>query len=349
MFELKKTLLAGVAMGALIAPAVAYAQVGGDPSTNQPITEINSTWDNSVEVELEWSLDVSKDLDIRGDIRIDGTVHANALAQATLDDKQTMSDNSVQFEDYQNVNSFPGDTNVLAEPAPGTSTAHPATYTNTINAGAAAAGVTATGNVGINLVAGDYNLQENAAVLASADAGIAFLSGTELGGGNLTVASGGAEAGSFSLQNLFDVGFNDTTYDIQNSVVSNTVSVGAGTLDGASGNIGLNAAAGAFNIQKNALVIASVTGGNLAEATAGVWQNSNSSTSYNETVTNTVNLGDSLTNASGNIGVNLASGTGNLQLNSLTMASATAGAAAPTAPTTPTTPTAPTAPTSPTV
>jgi hypothetical protein len=322
MFELKKTLLAGVAMGALIAPAVAYAQVGGDVATNQPITEINSTWDNSVEVELEWSLDVSKDLDIRGDIRIDGTVHANALAQATLDDKQTMATNHVEFEDYQNVNSFPGDTSIEAEPAPGTTTAHAATYTNTIDAGAAAAGVTATGNVGINLVAGDYNLQENAAVLASADASVAFLSSTT--GGNLTVASGGAEAGSFSLQNLFDVGFNGESYALQNSVVSNTVSVGSGTLNGASGNIGLNAAAGAFNIQKNALVIASVTGGNLAEATAGVWQNSNESESYVETVTNTVALGDALTDASGNIGVNLASGVGNLQLNTLTMASATA-------------------------
>jgi hypothetical protein len=320
MFDLKKMLLAGVAMGALIAPAVAYAQ-GGNVDTNQPITEINSTWDNSVEVELEWSLDVSKDLDIRGDINIDGTVHANALAQATLDDKQTMATNHLEFEDYQNVN-MPSD--VYQEPVPGDTAgeAHAATYTNTVDAGAAAAGVTATGNVGINLVAGDYNLQENAAVLASADASVAFLSSTT--GGNLTVASGGAEAGSFSLQNLFDVGFNGESFEVENSVVSNTVTVGAGTLDGASGNIGLNAAAGAFNIQKNALVIASVTGGNLAEATAGVWQNSNESESYVEDVTNTVNLGDSLADASGNIGVNLASGTGNLQLNTLTMASATA-------------------------
>src|SRR5690349_8070098 len=105
MFELKKTLLAGVAVGALVAPAAAFAQ--GNVESNLPITEINATWDNEVEVSLEWNLDVDKYLDIRGDIFIDGTVSANALAMATLDDKQTMATNHLEFEDYQNLNMPP--------------------------------------------------------------------------------------------------------------------------------------------------------------------------------------------------------------------------------------------------
>jgi len=324
MFELKKTLLAGVAAGALIAPLAAFAQ---EPTDNAVNAEITSTWDNNVDVTLNWSVSVTKQVAIFGIIGINGNVTANALAEASLDDKQTMATNHLEFEDYQNVN-MPSDN--YQEPNPGTSTAHPATYTNTVTSGVAAAN--ATGNIGINMVAGDYNLQENAAVLSSADAGVDFISGASEGGGNLTVASGGAEAGSFSLQNLFDVGFNGESYEIENSVVSNTVTIGGGTLGGASGNIGLNAASGAFNIQKNALVIAAVNGGNLAEATAGVWQNSNESESYVETVTNAVTLGDSLAGASGNIGVNLASGVGNLQINSLTMASALAPAATTTPP-----------------
>ncbi len=92
--------------------------------------------------------------------------------------------------------------------------------------------------------------------------------------------------------------------------------------NGADGNIGVNAAAGAFNIQKNALVIATVTGGHLAEATAGTMQDIENNVSVVEDVTNNVSIGGSLIGASGNIGVNLASGVGNLQLNTLTIANA---------------------------
>ena len=88
--------------------------------------------------------------------------------------------------------------------------------------------------------------------------------------------------------------------------------------------IGLNAAAGAFNIQKNALVIASVTGGHLAEATSGVMQHSENNRSVVEDVTNDVTLRVVADERFGNIGVNIAAGVGNLQLNSLTIANALA-------------------------
>jgi hypothetical protein len=361
--------------------------------------DIKADWDNSVDVNLDWDVDVSKELSIYGSISIDGSVTADALSQATLDDKQMLSDNSVDFEDYQNAFSDSEEQN-LAEPNPGlTDTADDAEgapteakYSNTIISTAVASST--TGNVGINLAAGDYNLQENAAVISSADgsfpaetatssssfalagavsgsksidaavngslyysssqsssAGTSYENITANASGSLTLdisysqsfnitgssssasarsarTSGAAEAGSFSLQSLYSNGFNDERYEIENTDIDNAVNV-SGALSTASGNLGLNAAAGAFNIQKNAMVIASVTGGHLAEATSGVLQHSEANNSVVEDVTNNVAFSSSLAGASGNIGVNLAAGVGNLQLNTLTIANALAGVAAP--------------------
>jgi hypothetical protein len=295
----KKRLLLGAAIAAFgVIPMAAHA--------DQVSVSQSASWDNTVDVNLFWSVDVEKFLNIDGSISITGSVDADALSQASLDDKQIIDGNSVEFEDYQNTQA--DDLGIDSEPEVGTSLAHPATYSNSVSAGGDTL-ANASGNIGLNMAAGDYNLQENAAVIASAES----LEG-----------SGAAEAGSFSLQNLYDNGFNDASWELQNTEISNSVTIGDGLANGADGNIGVNAAAGAFNIQKNALVIATVTGGNLAEATAGTMQDLEENVSFHEDTTNDVSIGGSLANASGNIGVNLASGVGNLQLNSLTIANALA-------------------------
>lgn len=295
---IKTRLLLGAAIAAFgIIPVAQAEQV----DVTQTVT-----WDNAVDVSLTWYVDVSKTLNIDGSISISGEVDADALSHATLDDKQIVDGNSVEFQDYQNTQA--SDLGIYSEPEVGTSLAHPATYDNTVTAGDNTL-ANASGNIGLNMAAGDYNVQENAAVISSAES----LDG-----------SGAAEAGSFSLQNLYDNGFNDTSYDLQNTEISNSVTIGAGLGNGADGNLGVNGAAGAFNIQKNALVIATVTGGNLAEATAGTLQDVENNSSVHEDITNDVSIGSSLIGASGNIGVNLASGVGNLQLNTLTIANALA-------------------------
>jgi len=303
-------------LGAAIA---AFGIIPLSAQADQVVVSQFASWDNTVDVYLNWDVDVDKELQIDGSIRIEGFVEIDALAQATLDDKQIVDGNTVQFEDYQNafqdwstvqdgaepgLGQGPGDLFYTEEGSP----QGPALYTNTVTAGSDTL-ANASGNIGLNMAAGDYNLQENAAVIASAE---------DLEG------SGGAEAGSFSLQNLYNNGFNEFSYERENSDVDNTVSIGSGLANGADGNIGVNAAAGAFNIQKNALVIATVTGGNLAEAVAGTMQDLEENISVHEDTTNNVNIGGSLIGASGNIGVNLASGVGNLQLNSLTIANALA-------------------------
>jgi hypothetical protein len=297
----------------------AIAAFGVIPVAQADQVDVSQTasWDNSVDVRDGWSVDVSKVLDIFGSVSITGNVDADALAHATLDDKQIIDGNSVTFEDYQNANTghniegdeagepglglTPNDPDYIEEGAP-----HPATYANSVTAGDGTL-TNASGNIGLNMAAGDYNLQENAAAISSAE--------TNNG-------SGAAEAGSFSLQNLYGDAFNDPSAELENTVIENTVSIGDGLADGAGGNIGVNAAAGAFNIQKNALVIATVTGGRLAEATAGTMQDLEENVSTVENVMNNVGIGASLIDASGNIGVNLASGVGNMQLNTLTIANA---------------------------
>jgi len=332
----KNRLMLGAAFAALglipLMTTPASAQLVDDYNLN-----IEVEYENEINVQLEWIVDVDKYLDIKGTIYIDGNVTADALAHATLDDKQSLDRNEVMFEDYQNTN-MNTSTSVFDEPGLGQDSndpffteeggfSGPAVYSNTVNVGADTL-ANASGNVGLNIAVGDYNLQENAAVLASAEGygGVVVDPST----GEITGQSGGAEAGSFSLQSLYDNGFNSDSqsYEDENTDIDNNITVGAGSLDGATGNIGVNVAAGAFNIQKNALVIASVTGGNLAEAAAGTIQHAQWNDSVHEDVTNNVTLNASLIGASGNIGVNLASGVGNLQLNSLTIASALAASTA---------------------
>jgi hypothetical protein len=294
----------------------AFAALGLIPAApalaNDPVeVNIYSNWNQNINVDLSWDVHVQKYLNIDGSINLGGYVESNALAQASLDDKQILENNEVQFEDYQNSlwsgsisNGGPGP---YSEPSVGNTAAgaHPATYDNSVTTDDSTL-ENWSGNIGMNLAAGDYNLQENAGVLASA---------------TTNDGSGAAEAGSFSLQSLYNNGFNDKSYELENTVINNSVDI-VDTGNNGEGNLGFNAAAGAFNIQKNALVIATVSGGYLAEATAGTEQYGNRNTSYIEDVTNDVHVGSSFQNVSGNIGVNVASGVGNMQLNSLTIANA---------------------------
>jgi len=323
---IKTRLLLGAAIAAFGIIPVAQA--------NQVEVSQTASWDNSVDVSVTWSVDLHKSLNIDGSIQIFGLVIVDDLSQAVLDDKQIIDGNEVLFEDYQNAYQDWSTDGTGAEPGLGQGpgdlyyteegTAQgPATYTNTVTAGDGTL-TDASGNIGLNMAAGDYNLQENAAVISSAES---LFPGEGEGFG------GAAEAQSASLQNLYNNIFNDPSFvsptsqnahtaELENTDIDNTVAIGAGLADGADGNIGVNAAAGAFNIQKNALVIATVNGGDLAEAVATTFQDIEENSSVHEDTTNNVSIGASLIGASGNIGVNLASGVGNLQLNTLTIANA---------------------------
>jgi hypothetical protein len=158
---------------------------------------------------------------------------------------------------------------------------------------AAGTGEGAAGNLGVNAVSGDFNLQQNLVVFAAAGDGAADVS---------------AEASQNSADLFLD------------GNISNSVTAGAGLLQEASGNIGLNAAAGAFNLQQNMIVIAAVDLSTLAASTAALSQHAENSGARYGASFNSIMLDTNLSAASGNIGLNIASGTGNSQMNLVALA-----------------------------
>jgi hypothetical protein len=194
-----------------------------------------------------------------------------SAANATLSEEQTVSENTLELGNFDNSVSFAAD--IATE---------------------------ASGAIGLNMTAGDFNLQNNTAVLALiADS-----------------ASSETYAGTSLLQNLFG-NLNGGATDAQ---MRNVVSVEISASGEVAGNVGLNAASGAFNLQSNAVAIAAVPGSVLAQAQAGLAQNAQHNLSIHHDAVNTVAATIILDNVSGNIGMNLASGVGNVQSNSITIA-----------------------------
>ncbi len=100
---------------------------------------------------------------------------------------------------------------------------------------------------------------------------------------------------------------------------SNTASASGNALRDASGNIGLNVAAGVGNAQANDVALSAIDGRNVF-ASAQLFNNqlTLANASYDIVGQDTAYLTDNaLRDASGNIGVNVASGVGNAQTNAL--------------------------------
>jgi hypothetical protein len=158
-----------------------------------------------------------------------------------------------------------------------------------------------TGNAGVNMAVGSSNAQGNEASLSSLqDAGSVF-----------------ASAQTFSTQ----------TSQFSAAVLDSTINTAdlKGSLKDANGNVGLNLVAGSGNMQDNQLA-ASVSdgtagGGSLAKATGSNMQSSTLLLNENFLASNKASILDSIS-GTGNIGVNVAAGYGNLQHNSLSIASA---------------------------
>jgi hypothetical protein len=162
---------------------------------------------------------------------------------------------------------------------------------------------TTSGNVGVNIATGVDNAQSNDAALSNMDVGPVFGTAQIYS----TQASGGsAKVGDFNFVS----------------------SVGAGALADATGNIGVNVASGLGNVQNNSLAASATTTsasnhwGSGGEAIASDQNCQTADAMVNGQFTGSATLGaGALANATGNIGVNIASGVGNLQHNGLAVAS----------------------------
>lgn len=170
------------------------------------------------------------------------------------------------------------------------------TATTGANAGSGSAG-----NIGINIAEGVDNGQSNDASLASVDTGNVF--------GNAQIFNAQSSGGTATVNNFLL-----------------NASLGDGSLSNVSGNVGVNIAAGVANVQNNSLA-ASTTNlkdGAIPLAVAMVATDDNSqsaSLSFQGSISGTAMIGaGALQNSTGNIGVNIAGGAGNLQHNGLAIA-----------------------------
>lgn len=130
---------------------------------------------------------------------------------------------------------------------------------------------------------------------------------------------------------------NNEYNNVVNQATENSAEV-AGSLSGASGNVGVNVAAGDNNQQANAAAIATADAlfvfglpvSGSAQATINVDQANYKNNVLNTSTANLASLSDSAAGASGNLGINIASGTSNQQKNDMAIASSenayTAGA-----------------------
>ena len=163
---------------------------------------------HSVDVDISKKLALSTDVNIAGNPTVSGNIKVDSAAIAVIDNRQSISGNGATNDKLKNTGSI-GD-NV---------------------------GASASGNIGMNVAAGDNNAQDNAASLSAADASFAF---------------GMADAEVFVNQN----GSGNITL---NQGVTNAAGIGGDAFNNATGNIGVNVASGNNNEQKNALAASVAT------------------------------------------------------------------------------------------
>jgi hypothetical protein len=159
-----------------------------------------------------------------------------------------------------------------------------------------------SGNVGINITEGVDNAQSNDASLAMIDAGNVF--------GNAQIFNNQSSSGYANVKN-FNV----------------NASVGSNALANASGNIGVNVAAGVGNVQNNSLAVSSSTEKHAPTSAAMVATDESTQSAglnFDGSFSGTASMAaNALAGASGNIGVNIAGGAGNVQHNGLAIAAVT--------------------------
>lgn len=155
------------------------------------------------------------------------------------------------------------------------------------------AAIVQTNPAGVNEQDGNDNVQENRSVLVP-------------------------EAESDLQQTLTNNSFNTDPADLPSPLMHNAVNLDVSSSDEIIADVGVNAAAGAFNLQLNASVVA--VGGDLLSQSAGdlrqdaQWNAVVIQDAIND-VTSTIVVDEVIAN----VGINAVSGVGNAQLNSFTL------------------------------
>lgn len=183
-----------------------YENVEKNETVNVDVRKDSNS--HSVDVKLKKSLSLTSDIDITGSPTVSGDIQVDSAAIAVIDNRQSVSGNVGENDGLDNTSSIKNHV-----------------------------GSDASGNIGMNVAAGDNNAQDNAAALSAADASFSF---------------GMADAEVFVNQN----GSGNGT---MNAGVTNAAGVGNNAFNGATGNIGVNVTSGNNNEQKNALAASVAT------------------------------------------------------------------------------------------
>ncbi len=335
-----KSILMATAAGMAMIAAPAVAQNGnGGPGRDSVDLEIDVEYDNHIDTSITTDVVYNKFLVLFGGAFVRGIVDVDSSAVAVTDAKQLQEDVRVNFREENELNGENGYVDPVFGPGWSEAGLDPnddlddgvpegqirvgffAPVINTVDT----FDVEGSGNIGVNLAAGYFNDQMNAASIAVSS------------NANPEAAGGWAEASTTALQSQLNVAQFATPGEILNeddpeqgggfNNFRDRNSIMGATITG-SGNIGVNAAAGSLNQQANLMTLAVANDTTLAEANAGLMQVTSFSFVEQQDSINTVS-GLSIAGASGNIGVNFAAGVGNQQLNSLTIAASQGGATPP--------------------
>ena len=332
-----KSILLATAAGAAMFAAPAMAQDNGGGADGESSVEVDLRYANNIDTSVVTDVTYTKDVALTGTVDLRGAVRVDSSAVAVTDAKQLQQGVIVNYREENELNAENGYVDPVFGPGWSEAGLDPnddlldgmmegriragffAPIINTIET----FDVDGSGNIGVNLAAGYFNDQMNAASIAVSS------------NANPEASGGWAEASTTSLQSQLGVAQFATPGDIlneddpeegggSNNFRDRNTIMGA-TITG-SGNIGVNAAAGSLNQQANLMTLAVANDTTLAEANSGLIQASTLSYVEQQDSINTVS-GLSIAGASGNIGVNMAAGVGNQQLNSLTIAASQGGAA----------------------
>lgn len=224
MKTFQKAPLALAITALMVAP---YALAGGGDHDLE--TSLTSDFTNEIDVDLEHNSTTNKHFRVH--VGVFDVFRGNSYSGALVDSKQVLDNNDVDNHRSENNAIVGGNAGRDFGGDDG-------------EGGEGAVGEAVSGNIGINVAAGDNNAQANDAALSASDANRVF---------------GQAEA--YSAQSASD-------NDVNNYGSPNTARMAGGALQGATGNIGVNIVAGVGNAQQNSLAASSNTSAGSARATA---------------------------------------------------------------------------------
>jgi hypothetical protein len=333
---MKKLMLCTAALSAFIAAPAMASQNHDGPSLDADVdAEVNIEYSNNIDTSLTTDATFVKEVSLIGGAVVRGVVNVDSSAVAITDAKQLQQGVAVLYREENELNGENGYVDPVFGPGWSESGNDPNDQlTNGVLEGRIRVGyfapvintvddftVDSSGNTGVNLSAGYFNMQMNSTTLATSS------------NASDDAVGGWSEASTTAFQSLLGVtqhstpdfaapeddpeqGGDNNNFRDRNSVLGGTIS--------GSGNIGINAAAGSLNQQANLMTLAVANDTTLAEANSGLIQAATLSYVEQQDSQNLV-TGLIIDGASGNVGVNFASGVGNQQLNSLTIAASAGG------------------------